>query len=45
MEHTHTHTHTHTHYYQKEIINKDLLDNAGDSTQYSGITYMRSEKE
>lgn len=34
-----------THYYQKKIINKDRLDNTGNSTQYSGIIYMRSEKE
>ena len=31
--------------YVKQIINKDVLDSTGNSTQYSLITYMAKESE
>ena len=36
---------THTLLYAREITSKDLLDSKGNSTQYSGTTYMRKQSE
>ena len=37
--------HTYTLFYIRYIANKDLLYTTWNSTQYSGITYMRKESE